>query len=236
MKIKFSLVLAVLLLLALALSAQDFLSKTAVGIHAGTQSGVGYSMRFMGEKHGLQATFGAGTWGSDNVYFPTRFYYWYDDGNYDDYWYGDLEPGEEDEPQDTLVTLTENGRYNVANLGLNYIYTLDKFDVFKQKDHGRLYVMAGGSYQYYRQNIYTKDYHWVTVDDTLDYDHYAPVDDSDPLRESRLEHRWTAGAGLGVELAFGKNFRVALELPITYNWEQRIVMYIPQIGLYYYFK
>jgi hypothetical protein len=34
----------------------------------------------------------------------------------------------------------------------------------------------------------------------------------------------------------GKNFRVALELPITYNWEQRIVMYIPQIGFYYYFK
>ncbi|MFA6720620.1 MAG: hypothetical protein WCR92_04310 [Candidatus Cloacimonadaceae bacterium] len=227
--------LAALLLLSLGLSAQDMLSQTAVGVHAGTQSGVGYSMRFMGEKHGLQATFGAGTWGSDNVYFPTRFYYWYDD-YYDDYWYGDLEPGDEDAPDDTLVTLTENGRYNVANLGLNYIYTLDKFDVFRQKDHGRLYVMAGGSYEYYRQNTFSKDYHWVQAADSTDYDHYEPVNDDDPFKTSALEHRWTAGAGLGVELGFGKNFRVALELPVTYNWEKRIVMYMPQIGLYYYFK
>lgn len=233
MKLIHLIILATLLSLMPALAAQSLFSKTAVGIHAGNQSGYGYSARFMGEKNGFQATLGAVTWGDDNVYFPPTMYYWYD-REYDAY------PAVVDDgievPDDTLVTITENGRLNIANIGLNYIHILDKFDVLKQKDHGRLYVMAGGSYQYYRQNIYTKDYHWVTVDDTLDYDHYAPVDDSDPLRESRLEHRWTAGAGLGVELAFGKNFRVALELPITYNWEQRIVMYIPQIGLYYYFK
>lgn len=235
MKTKVSLLLAALLLLSLALSAQNMLSQTAIGVHAGSQSGTGYSMRFMGEKHGFQATLGAVTWGDDNVYFPSRFYYWYD-GGYDDYWYGDLEPGGEDAPDDTLVTLTEQGRLNIANIGLNYIYTLDKFDAFKQKNNGRVYVMAGGSYQYYRQNVFTKDYHWVTVQDTLDYDHYEPINNAEPLRTSTLENRWTAGAGLGVELGFGKNFRVALELPITYNWEQRIVMYIPQIGLYYYFK
>ncbi|MDD3524801.1 MAG: hypothetical protein PHQ41_08935, partial [Candidatus Cloacimonetes bacterium] len=123
-----------------------------------------------------------------------------------------------------------------ANLGLNYIYTLDKFDVFRQKDHGRLYVMAGGSYEYYRQNTFSKDYHWVQAADSTDYDHYEPLNDFDPIKTSTLEHRWTAGAGLGVELGFGKNFRVALELPVTYNWEKRIVMYMPQIGLYYYFK
>ena len=235
MNIKPSLILTALLLLTLSLSAQDFLAKTAVGLHAGTQSGTGYSMRFMGEKHGLQTTFGAGTWGDDDVYFPTRFTYWYND-YYTDYWYRDIESGSEDAPYDTLITITQNGRYNVVNLGLNYIYTLDKFDVLMQKDRGRLYVMAGGSYKYYRQNTFTKNYRWVTVEDTLDWDHYEPVDNSEPISKSKLEHRWTAGAGLGVELGLGKNFRVALELPITYNWEQRIVMYIPQIGFYYYFK
>ncbi len=235
MKTKVSLLLAAFLLLALALSAQDFLSQTAVGIHAGTQSGYGYSMRFMGDKHGFQATLGAVTWGDDNVYFPSRYSYWYE-GEYDDNWLVDIAPGDDETPEDTLVTFTEQGRLNIANLGLNYIYTLDKFDVFKQKDHGRLYVMAGGSYQYYRQNVFTKDYHWVTVEDTLDWNHYEPVNDLDPTKTSTLQHRWTAGAGLGVELGFGRNFRVAMELPITYNWEQRIVMYMPQIGLYYYFK
>ncbi len=235
MKPKHMIILVIMLSLIPALAAQALLSKTAVGIHAGTQSGYGYSARFMGEKNGFQATLGAVTWGNDDVYFPSSMYYWYD-REYEVYPDFGVLKDDYEAPDDTLVTITENGRLNIANIGLNYIHILDKFDVLKQKDHGRLYVMAGGSYQYYRQTVFSKDYHWVEAVDSLDYSHYEPVNDNDPIRDSVLEHRWTAGVGLGVELGFGKNFRVALELPITYDWEQRIVMYIPQIGLYYYFK
>lgn len=227
MKSKHIVLLAALMLLTLSLSAQGFLSKTAVGLHAGTQSGTGYSMRFMGEKHGFQATIGAVTWGDDNVYFPDKYYrydYYYDEINLDGY---PMASG------DTLITVRQDGRLNIANIGLNYIYTLDKFSVLRQKDLGRIYVMAGGSYEYNRQTSFTKDYHFVPEVDTM---YLLPVNDDDPVRSSNLQHRWTAGAGLGVELGFGKNFRVALEMPITYNWEKRIVMYLPQIGLYYYFK
>ena len=227
MKSKQIVIIAALMLLTLTLSAQNFLSKNAVGLHAGTQSGSGYSMRFMGEKHGFQATIGAVTWGNDDVYFPDRYYYWY----------GDFDAVENLEvPGDTLVTLRQDGRVNIANLGLNYIYTLDKFNVLEQKDHGRLYVMAGGSYQYNRQNVLSKDYNWIPPADSTQGGFYGPVNNDDPVKNSTLQHRWTAGAGLGVELGFGKNFRVAVELPVTYNWESRIVMYIPQIGIYYYFK
>jgi len=31
-------------------------------------------------------------------------------------------------------------------------------------------------------------------------------------------------------------FSLAMELPITFNWKKEVVMYIPQVGVYYYFK
>jgi hypothetical protein len=246
MKLKHALIVITLALIVCGLSAQDNLAQlpnmsTGIGLHAGTLSGSGYSMRFMGEKHGLQVTLGALTYGSDNVYFPSRYYYW--DGDY--YEYGYVMPvgidgnGEDDVPEDTLITYEAIGRTTTANIGLNYIYTLDKFNVLGHKDYGRLYVMAGGSYSYHNQKVHTKDYELVVEEPDSTYNYwnwyYDPIDGTEDVT-TNIEHHWTVGAGLGAEIALGKQFRVALELPITYNWENRIIMYIPQIGIYYYFK
>lgn len=50
------------------------------------------------------------------------------------------------------------------------------------------------------------------------------------------KNRWTLGAGLGLEWILSKNLRVSLELPITWNWKDEIIMWIPMGGLYYYLK
>ena len=225
---KHILTLGLLLGLSLALFAEEPFSKSAVGLHLGNQSGSGYSMRFLGPQHGLQVTFGAITWGSDDPYFPDRQYYWYNDKTGMS-WYPDQAP------QDTLVTFTEVGRTLKANLGLNHIWILDTFNFFGLKDHGRLYLMTGGNYEFHRQTEFSKQYRWVSATDSLDYAHYEPVNNAPPSEDYKIEHRWTAGLGLGVDIAISKNFHGALEVPITYNWDNRI-SYTPQIGIYYYFK
>jgi len=42
--------------------------------------------------------------------------------------------------------------------------------------------------------------------------------------------------GLGFEIKLGKTFVWAIEMPITLNQKGDVMMYIPQSGLYYYFK
>ena len=44
------------------------------------------------------------------------------------------------------------------------------------------------------------------------------------------------GFGLGFDFDIGQNFHWVLELPITIDEDSEIVMYIPQTGLYYFFK
>lgn len=232
---KHILTLSLLLGLSIALFAQVPLSKNAVGLHLGSQSGTGYSMRFFGPQHGLQVTLGALTWGSDKVYFPDKQYYWYEDEDYNFIWAPEpIYYDENNPPPDTLLTMTKNGRLDKINLGLNHIWVLDTFNVFSYKDHGRLYLMTGGSYEFHRQTKFKKDYRWVQGDENHS-SYFEQLDHSDPIQESKPEHRWTAGLGLGVDIAISKNFRGALEIPITYNWDNRI-SYIPQIGIYYYFK
>ncbi len=124
----------------------------------------------------------------------------------------------------TLITAEEEGRESAVNVGLNYMFMLDHFR------NGRLYMMVGGSYKYFAQKIFSQDYQ---LNPGTDY--YYPVDGSQE-ENLNIEHRWTVGAGPGFDLALGKQFRLAVELPITYNWNNDVVMYVPQVGLYYYFK
>ncbi|HOZ00368.1 MAG TPA: hypothetical protein PLG20_01030 [Candidatus Syntrophosphaera sp.] len=205
---KFLLVLVALLVACAALSAEVQNSLSAIGLHFGTSTGSGYAMRWIGEKHGIQGTFGAYTLGKSQVEF-TAFEDW-------DYEYGD-----------SLITIDKGGRQTAANIGANYIYVLDKFK------NGRVYIMGGGSYKYYQQKRFTSDYQ--LVNDGQYYNHYEPVPDTEAIH-TKIEHRWTIGAGPGFEWAFSKQFRVAVEVPITFNWKHDIVMWIPQAGIYYYFK
>lgn len=197
-----------LALLCLPTFAQAQRSRTAIGFHMGTTTSIGYAMRWMDQKSGYQITFGGYTFGNNNVHFADEHYDW-----------------NEEFGGDNQITLEQEGRESAVNFGLNYLYMLDHFE------NGRLYVMAGGSYKYYQQKFFTMDYAQSGSNSAF----YEIVEDSEHERY-RVEHRWTFGGGPGLELELGNNFRFAAELPITYNWENDIVMWIPQAGIYYYFK
>jgi hypothetical protein len=202
------LVIITLVIFCLPLFAQVPKSRKGIGFHMGTTTGIGYAMRWMNQKSGYQVTFGGYTFGNNEVYFADDYYDW------------DTEFGGEDQ-----ITMEQAGRESAINIGLNYLHMLDHFN------NGRLYFMAGGSYKYYQQKFFTMDYQ-QTGENSADYD----VIEGSKNEAYRIEHRWTVGGGPGFEFEIGNHFRFAAELPITYNWENDIVMWIPQAGIYYFFK
>ena len=98
------------------------------------------------------------------------------------------------------------------------LHTLDEFP------NGKLYIMAGGSCRYIQKRMFEVD----IVNHQVDWE-------SERSYQKR-ELRWTIGAGPGFEIGYGSKFRLALEMPLTYNWKNDIIMYIPQVGIYYYFR
>ncbi len=206
MKHRFLLLLLLVLGLTATLAAEPIGYKTALGLHFGTSSGNGYSMRWMGRNHGIQGTLGAYTAGKNTVMFDAPYAYDY---------------------IDDVVTVREKGKEGSVILGLNYMYMLDHFR------SGRLYIFGGGSYQYYQKRTHYMDFQ--RVPDGTDGQHFIAVPNT-KTSELERQHRWTVGVGPGFEFDLGSQFRMSFELPITYNWKDDIVMYIPQAGLYYYFK
>jgi hypothetical protein len=212
MKSKPIIILFAIMVMSVSLFA-ELNSTQAFGVHFGTLTSSGYAMRFMGEKHGLQFTLGAYTLGNNEPFFDETTG-WYEGNDYT--------------PDDTLITIERGGRASAINAGINYLYTLDHFK------GGRFYILSGGSYQYYQRKIFEQDYLWGPCPD---YDSLYCYNLTGTEREKyKVEHRWTVGAGPGIEIALSKQLRIAVEIPITYNWKNDIVMWIPQAGIYYYFK
>lgn len=210
MRIKYILILIILTAVSISCGAEEYNKSTAMGFHFGSLSGSGYAMRWMGEKMGLQATLGGYTYENNEDEYPRPYYL-------------------EDVVNMAEQTYTEryDDRESAVNFGLNYIHVLDKFS------SGRFYVTIGGSYKYFYETYHTVDY---ALDSTYtDWYYYTEVPGS---RKKHVddEHRWTVGAGPGVEFWLGKKFSLAMELPITFNWKKEVVMYMPQVGVYYYFK
>ena len=187
--------------------AED-LSKKGVGAQFGTASGNGYSYRWIGETHGIQFTLGAITYGSNDVKFP---YYLYDE---------DIDnPG-------AHATYTRTGRKNSMSAGLNYIHVLDT------SRHSRFYLTIGGSVLLSNEKQFTRTYDATNTG----YTSYE-LDTSVPMTSEKVKKtKWTAGAGPGFEVILDRHFRFSIDLPFTYNSDEEMVMYIPQVGLYYYFK
>lgn len=115
-------------------------------------------------------------------------------------------------------TATVEGRRTALEFAANYLHTLDEFP------NGKLYIMAGGSCRYIQKRMFEVD----IVNHQVDWE-------SERSYQKR-ELRWTIGAGPGFEIGYGSKFRLALEMPLTYNWKNDIIMYIPQVGIYYYFR
>lgn len=101
-------------------------------------------------------------------------------------------------------------KQELFNFGINYLYRV------KEYNSSRFYLMGGAafSYTFYRDN-----------------DYYYP--------ESEKRKLLSVGVGPGFELIPFKNypeFRMCIELPLTYDSDKEFYSYIPSGGVYYYFK
>ena len=208
MKALHLLLIVVLCIMASGLVARDS-SERAIGVQFGTSSGSGYSYRWIGENHGLQFTLGAITYGSNKVKFPV---FLYDE---------DVQsPGAES----TLYSL--KGRKSSMSVGLNYI------NILEGNRSSRFYLSMGGAYTIKRDKEFTRSYNRIN-NNYYEYELNAVVPE---IKSTKNDDKWTVGGGPGFELTLDKHFRFTIDLPLTYNSEEDIIMYIPQVGLYYYFK
>ena len=124
----------------------------------------------------------------------------------------------------SIITITENGRKTKLSSAINYVRTLDTNQV------GRFYIVAGGSLlsSFIRQ--YEIDYQMV------DWTHYTLIKDHPERKKWDSDYAYYFGFGLGFDFHLGQNFHCTVELPLTVDEESEIKMYIPQVGIYYFFK
>lgn len=205
--------LAVIMILAAAfLTAAEhennYNETQAFGMHFGNISGNGYAYRIFLDNLGFQFVVGGFTAGSNNYSFPPRIIR-YDETN----------------PPLTL-TDTDNGRRYNFNIGANAIFPL------KRTENFLFYAHTGLCWLYSDQKKYSQLY---SHDSTSTwYSYYSPVGAVNT--SNKIKSYVNIGVGPGVEMQLGKYFKIALELPITYTGQRELIMYIPQAGIYYYFR
>ncbi|HQQ67338.1 MAG TPA: hypothetical protein PLX77_00780 [Candidatus Cloacimonadota bacterium] len=162
--------------------------STAMGLHLGTSTGKGYSVRHWNKTNGYQATFSAYAWGS----------------RHPDYEYSDFDADED----------YKNSRKQTGNFAVNYLWDLQRTNEY------HFYLITGGNYTIQKVKRYHK-----------------PISSSYPiLSEWVNNNKWAIGVGPGFELKLAERFHFTCELPITFNQRDDIVMYVPAIGVYYYFR
>jgi hypothetical protein len=90
------------------------------------------------------------------------------------------------------------------------------------------YIHAGANWKYSDQKYYHQDYQLVN---NTEYRAAGSV-----YTSHKVKSFFNVGIGPGAEIQAGRYFKLALELPVTYTGDKEFIMYIPQVGLYYYFK
>ncbi|PKN80191.1 MAG: hypothetical protein CVU48_02800 [Candidatus Cloacimonetes bacterium HGW-Cloacimonetes-1] len=123
----------------------------------------------------------------------------------------------------TTQTVVKNGKKTLGSFGVNALSVLTKTEV------SRFYLQFGFSYLVDRTDKYTQVYANTPNKGTY-------FKQGDKIHTVKNDDEWTIGIGPGLEMSGNNNLRLAIELPITYNQSKELIMYIPQIGLYYYFK
>jgi len=211
------------ILLAIAILSSGLFAQIAelskgIGLSAGMVSGTGFSYRQMTEKSGFQISFGIMKWGDDDdlndLYFSDSH-----NGSYDQsYWIPDTS---------RIYNEWDYGYGSTwGNLGLTYYRPLH------QGKRSMFYTLAGVSMYYSSGSDYRRDYRYtITSESTYTY---TPINDVKKVTESDLTY--VLGAGIGFELKLSNNIRVCAELPLTFTSKGTITMFIPQIGLHYYYK
>ncbi len=114
-------------------------------------------------------------------------------------------------------TESKSGRKLRVSAGLNYL------QVIKSTAQHRFYIHLGGAY-------------YIARNTTL-YQNYIQTEPAgDVYKRTTNKDRWCVGIGPGLETNPRKNVRMTLELPVTVDNEGNLIMYYPQLGIYYYFR
>ncbi|MBM4400284.1 MAG: hypothetical protein FJ041_08165 [Candidatus Cloacimonetes bacterium] len=121
------------------------------------------------------------------------------------------------------ISVTEKGRKYSFNLGGNLIFPLKKLE------NTVFYLHGGTCWVYSDQKLFTQKYNYSSSMEV--YNISGKYETS-----HNIKSYVNFGAGPGVEMMAGKYFKLVIELPITYTGTKELIMYIPQAGLYYYFK
>jgi len=206
---KIYLILSILLTIFL-LSAEVKDLEYGLGFSAGMISGSGFSFRKLSDDFGYQVNLGAlmdRSSGCDDC-FPDEY--------------------ERQLRADDNEDFTDNSKGSTihANLG---------FNLYKPLHNGkytRLYLLAGTAAYFSQEKVSKQDYTYNDVDSVWvktgkQRDHF----DNDLTVN--------IGAGFGIDYKLIDNIRLSLEWPLVLCFpedEMKIIMYIPQIGIHYYFK
>lgn len=200
-------ILGLLLFAASAFGENGNGNTHGFGVHFGNVSGNGYAYRYITDKLGIQLVVGGMTSGDNHYSMPDQLIIY-------------------DSPHPLTTVRVDNGRKYNFNLGGNIILPL------KRTTGSMFYLHAGTNWKYSDQKQYKQDYQRYS---SSDYQaNYSPT--GDVTTSHKMKSYFNVGIGPGVELSAGKYFKLALELPITYTGDNEFIMYIPQAGLYYYFK
>jgi len=177
------------------------------GFHFGNVSGTGYAYRYWMDKWGIQGVIGGLTSGTNKYSFPGII--------------------QENYALDPPLILTDNdeGRKYSFNFGANVMYSL------KRTSNTNFYVHGGFSWSYVDKKFYRQTYSLVSSKELYSY-----TVTGKPTSHHDIKRNLNVGAGPGVEIDVGKFFKVAIELPLTFTGDREFIMYIPQVGLYYYFR
>lgn len=181
-------------------------SLQAFGLHFGNVSGNGFAYRYFLEKVGFQAVLGGYSSGNNTYNLPDQIVF---------------TSASVPEPQ---YTRKDKGRKYNLNLGLNAIYPLKRTDIFT------FYLTGGMCWKYFNNKYFNRDY-VESQPGSLTYNAQTEVYDS---REVKSYVNF--GFGPGVEIEAAKFFKLSIELPITYTGKHEFIMYVPSVGIYYYFR
>jgi hypothetical protein len=113
---------------------------------------------------------------------------------------------------------SDPGKKYYLNIGLSGIYILKKTSLFN------FYLAGGMDWVYETKKTYYQEYD------------AADAEIGDPYAKTKTKNLLSMGVGPGAELKLGRYFKISVDLPITYTGSHELIMYIPQVGVYYYFK
>jgi len=106
------------------------------------------------------------------------------------------------------------GRKLEANLGVSLLKTL------KEKNNKKFYALLGYGLYHKERKLWESDYPSMNYATAVRY-------------EVSNRHYW--GTGVGLEVLLLENLLWVVEIPITFQSNGEIMMYIPQVGIFYHF-